>query len=224
MQAADAQIAEEQVELGSLEQEVSGLEERLADARERTRAARSEMEALEAEGIDLTAAEGAAQFATAYQAAAKKYREALSDVAALEFGSYADAQIDESGDHLTGAYVPVGGGQGLTIEHGLRYYVDRHTVLAAKLEGHRVAVATLQEDLKHLERMQEQYAAEQQQAQEAIAEARSLGQEAFDLWKQAESEAKRRRRACSPSSSSPPLPPATRPATPSSASAPPAKP
>lgn len=90
---------------------LTDLQAQLADAQQTADAARAAMESLEDAGVDLTDPHGYETFVTAYRAQAETYRNAIRKTQELQFGTLANARLDESGDFLKGGYRPASGGE-----------------------------------------------------------------------------------------------------------------
>ena len=182
LQAAEAELA-------GLDEQVAGLEKQLQAAQQRADEARDALADLDTKGIDLSGDGSAEAFASEYERWAQQYREALGDVAGLEFGRYVGAEIDASGDYLTGQYQSATGGTTLEREPGLRHYQNERAVAALRVDGARQGLEALQASLDQLTDLKAQYGQAEQNARQQLTAARELGAAAYDQWKTIESEA-----------------------------------
>jgi hypothetical protein len=129
------------------------------------------MERLKAEGFDFSDPNGSETFGRRLMELDEDFRSADREVRALEHGDYPHAEIDRSGDFLTGRYVEDGSTTGLTIARGLKSYRDERELLGLKLEGEEVALSDLRADMARLDGMRSVFAERQRRAGESVTEA-----------------------------------------------------
>ncbi len=158
-----------------LDAAISGLTLQSKDAKNRADAARGEMDRLSEEGVDLLDPDGFETFRDAFEAASVRYRTALAEAHRLEHGHLAGARIDDSGDFVTGEYVPVDDDVEIRRERGIKDYRDERETLAFDLEGLERQASDLEAAVKGFELLAEEYA---RRAGDARSESQSLQSEA----------------------------------------------
>ena len=124
--ASERDVAEAQTLLAEItaladtvQADVDEIKSRMADARATANQTRAEMERMEAHGVDLTAPDGFERFAAEFNQLARTYRQAMSELNALESGTLRNARIDSSGDYINGRYVPADDDKPIHIDRGL---------------------------------------------------------------------------------------------------------
>ncbi|MBN1513659.1 MAG: hypothetical protein JXB13_16710 [Phycisphaerae bacterium] len=157
---------------------LTDLQAQLADAQQTADAARAAMESLEDAGVDLTDPQGYETFVTAYRAQAEAYRNAIRKTQELQFGTLANARLDESGDFLKGGYRPASGGEiqpqpGIAaIQRELEQREAELAVVAAQIQRDKDSIAAFELTKGHL-------AEQENQAQQAIAQIRTTAADVF---------------------------------------------
>ena len=126
IEAAERDVAEAEGVLTGLEAQadaaqadVDAIKSRMTKLRAVADEARAAMDSMRTHGVDLAEAQGSELFAEEFNELARVYRQAVSELHTLEFGTLRNARIDSSGDLLKGQYVPVERDQPIEIDHGL---------------------------------------------------------------------------------------------------------
>lgn len=186
---AEAAVKQEQAKLTELDARIADARRRIQTAETQRNEARARMGRLGEEGIDFSRSDGAKAFEEAYLAADRAYRAADRDVQFLTAGSFPNAEIDASGDFLTGRYLEKGSPFNLTIEPGLlRYQADRE-VLTRVIADRQREVEELRAGTARLETLRSAYAQTEQDAKPRLADVRSRAEKDFAELNRVESEA-----------------------------------
>jgi len=157
---------------------LADLQGQLADAQQTADAARAAMESLEDAGVDLTDPQGYETFVAAYRAQAETYRNAIRKTQELQFGTLANARLDESGDFIKGGYVPASGGEiqpqpGIAaIQRELEQREAELAIVAAQIQRDKDNIAAFESTKTRL-------ADQEGQAQQAIAQIRTAATDVF---------------------------------------------
>lgn len=176
-------------DLAELDQTIAQLKDRIAAAQQRADQARLSLDQLRREGIDFSDPKGNETFAARYGALSEEYRRALREVHALTRGDFPYAQIDQTGDFLIGRYLENGSPDNLTAAPGLAHYVDQRTALALYLEGSQRRLETVRSDIARFEETGARHLQTQNDATEAVDQARAFAREVFDELTRIEDEA-----------------------------------
>jgi len=170
--------ADLQEKVNQLRGTVTALQAQLADAQQAADAARAALESLEDAGVDPADPQGYQTFIAAYRAQAATYRDAIRRTQELQFGTLANARLDDSGDFITGGYVPASGGE-VQPQRGIaaiQWELDRH-------EGElAVVTAQIQRDKDNIaafELTKARLAEQESQAQRAVAQDRAAAADVF---------------------------------------------
>ncbi len=182
-------VAGDRQDLAERETQIEQLEARLAVVRSRRDDARAAISGLQAKGMDFSDARGAESFRIQLEAFDQAFREADRQTHALTYGAYKNAQIDESGDYLTGRYVEIGSSAEPAVESGLVHLQRERAVLAGRIEGQQRAVDNLRSSVTRLEGTRQALATVQEEAGTRIAEAALAGSEMFAELNRIDSEA-----------------------------------
>ncbi len=177
-QRAERQAARDALReaVASLARTIADLEARLARHQSEADEARAALDALAQKGIDFSDPQGFRKFSVMYAGQSKLYREALRQAQILEFGTLANASLDDSGDFLEGAYVPDGGSGDVSPQRGLYHYraelAEREQQAAAAQEALAAVesqVAAMEQDRAMLARSAEDAAAQATGARETAS-------------------------------------------------------
>ena len=163
----------------SLSSKIADLDARLAEQQTVADQARGALDALVDKGPDLNDPQGFDKFAAEYGAQSLLYREALRQAQILEFGTLANAKIDESGDFISGRYAPVAGSEAISPQPGLYHYRAELADLQARAEQAGETLAALRSQVEVLEASKARLA---RQAAEAAARAAELQTRAADAY------------------------------------------
>ena len=186
---AEAKLAEDRKTLQGLEQTISDLEARLSAVRARRDEAAKALERIKREGIDFSNPNAAEGFAAGLLEQDRIYREADREAKSLEYGSYANAEIDGSGDYLSGTYAQIGSTATPTVEYGLVHYRYERDAADAALREDERALTDLRSDIDRLKGIKRTYEDDRAQALSRIAEARGKAGELYSELNRIESEA-----------------------------------
>lgn len=182
-------LDEDRQELAEHDTRIAQLEARLAVVRSRRDDARAAISGLQAKGMDFSDVRGAESFRIRLEAFDQAFREADRQTHALTYGAYKNAQIDQSGDYLTGRYVGIGAAAEPTVEFGLVHLQRARAVLSARIEGQQRAVDNVRSSVAGLEGTKKAFAVVQEQAVRRIAESALTGSEMFTELNRIDSEA-----------------------------------
>jgi chromosome segregation ATPase len=91
-------------------------------------------------------------FSAKFGELAATYSRSLAEAAALEAGTLKNAEIDDSGDYVSGSYVPVGAGQ-IGTERGLAGLQRDRAVAEAELDRLKEALVSAEADIKTSEEL-----------------------------------------------------------------------
>lgn len=160
----EAAINADQEAIAVLDTRLQELQERIDAAESRRSDALRAMDALKAEGIDFADPQGGERFSIRLTSFDKAFREADRTIRALRSGDFPNADIDQSGDFLTGQYVEHGASAKLTVEYGTVHYRSERAVLATALAGKQAEMRVLRSDLARLEGIRAAYTATQARA------------------------------------------------------------
>ncbi len=185
----EAGVEEDRQRLAELDAQIEQLEARLAVARLRRDDARVAISRLQIQGMDFSDTSGAEKFRIQLEAFDQAFREADRQCHALTYGAYQNAQIDQSGDYLTGRYVEIGSTAEPTVVAGLQHLEREHAVLAARIEGRQRAVDNVRSSVARLEGTRKALTATQERAATRIAAAAVTGSESFTELNRMDSEA-----------------------------------
>jgi hypothetical protein len=177
-------LSGQQGQVEAFDQKIAGLESRIAEMQARleeqqsiAEQARQELDALANRGAELDRGDGYERFAVQYGAQSKVYREALKQIQVLEFGTLANAAIDQSGDFVAGKYVPANGSGEIEPKRGLLHLNAELEALKHQREDAAEVVASLQE---HLEAMKNEKTALVQAGADAESRARERAETAAE--------------------------------------------
>jgi flagellar biosynthesis chaperone FliJ len=185
----ESELAEERRALAVLDERLEDLEARWEAARSRRAEALAALDALKAEGVDFSDPEGSERFRVRLEELDAAFRAADREVRSLEHGDYLNAQIDRSGDFLTGRYVEVGSTEDPAFEHGVTHFRGQRAVAAKQVEGKEQVLREVQADTAHLEGMKSDYTKAQAQAVNRINECAVAAAESYEELSRVESEA-----------------------------------
>jgi len=186
---AEAKLADDQKTLQQLNQTISDLETRLSAAQKRRDQARQALQTIQREGIDFSNPNAAEEFGARLLEQDRVYREASREAKSLEYGTYPNAEIESTGDYLSGSYVENGSTTDLTVEHGLVHYRYELAVLAAGLrEGHR-ALDDLRSDVARLEGIKNAHQADRDRVLQLAEEAKTNAPDVYAELNRIDSEA-----------------------------------
>lgn len=185
----ESELAEERQALAALDERLKDLEARWEAARSRRAKALAALDALKAEGVDFSDPEGSERFRIRLEELDTAFRAADREVRSLEHGDYLNAQIDRSGDYLTGRYVEIGSSEDPAFEHGVTHFRRQHAVAAKQVEGKEQVLRGIQADTARLEKMKADYTETQGQAADRINECAVAAAEAYEELSRIESEA-----------------------------------
>ncbi len=185
----DDALRERRRALVALDESIAGLEDRFSAAQSRANQAEAGLNQLKADGVDFSDPHGVDAFARAFAEQDRIYREAQREIQSLQAGSYPHAQIDRSGDFLTGRYVENDSPENLTIEHGLTFYRNERSVLAAQIRVEEEALEDLGSAVGRLEGMKAGFQIEQDRAAQQVPDAIAAAAETYDELNRIESEA-----------------------------------
>jgi len=166
-------------QVASLSSKITDLDARLAEQQTVADEARRALDALVDKGPDLNDPQGFDKFAAEYGAQSLLYREALRQAQILEFGTLANAKIDESGDFISGRYTPVAGSERISPQPGLYHCRAELGDLQARAEQTGQMLAALGSQVEVLEASKARLA---RQAAEAAARAAELQTRAADAY------------------------------------------
>ncbi len=154
--------AELQETVGQIRGVLTELQAQLDEAQQAANTARTAMERLEDAGVDLTDPEGYQAFVSAYRAQALTYRNAIRKTQELQFGTLANARLDESGDFISGDYVPASGGEiqpqpGISaIQFSLEQREEELAIVGAQIQRDKDTIAALEETRTRLTEQENQ--------------------------------------------------------------------
>ncbi|MCP4250162.1 MAG: hypothetical protein GY778_24225 [bacterium] len=143
-----AALAEQQAEIAALAGRIADREARLTEQKSIADRARIQLDALVAEGMDLTDPDGLQKFADAYGAQSLIYRQALREAQILEFGTLDNATIDASGDYVTGQYLPETSGGSVEAQPGVFHLQGELADLQARAAKSEELLASIQNDIE----------------------------------------------------------------------------
>ena len=186
---AEGALRERRQAHAALGETIASLEDRLSVAQSRAAEAAAAVDRLKATGADLSDPDGADAFARAFAEQDRVYRGAVREIQTLQAGTFPLAQIDRSGDFLTGSYVEDGSSKDLTVEHGLAHYRNEQRVLAAQIRVEEEALEDFRSAIGRLKGMRDGFQVEQDRAARQIPEAIAAAAVAFDELSRIESEA-----------------------------------
>lgn len=187
-QAVKSKLHSDQDELARLDRSINDLAHRHQEALDRAESARRALESLQADGLDFSLSNPAAEFEKRLLALDAEYRRAVRDVQALSIGDYDQARLS-GGDYLAGNYVAADTGAEPNITAGLQHYHRERAVLAAVVARTEEALRDADADLARLEGMKSRFHADEQAAAQRIAEIRKAADEAYAELNRLESEA-----------------------------------
>lgn len=197
MRMADLQSARQTVEsnLRSRRDELAQLDRFIEDfarrhqvATDRAESARRALEAMQAEGLDFSLPDPAAEFENRLLALDADYRRAIREVQTLSTGDYDQARLS-GGDYLSDAYMATDTGGAPRITAGLLHYRRERAVLAAVVARTEEALRDADADIARLEGMKNRFRADEQAAAQRIAEIRKAANETYAALNRMDSEA-----------------------------------
>jgi hypothetical protein len=172
-------LEELKTQADSLAEKVAGLEASLAEQRAIAEDARRALDAMVDRGPDQSDPEGFDKFAAQYGARSLIYREALRQAQILEFGTLANATIDQSDDFLTGEYTSAGGSKPIAPQPGLYHYRGESADLQARADNTAELLASLRVEVEAMQAAKAQLA---QRAADATSRSAELQAEAADAY------------------------------------------
>ncbi|MBU0717594.1 MAG: hypothetical protein KJ749_05035, partial [Planctomycetes bacterium] len=173
-------LADRRSSLGQLDQTIAEMEAALASAKQRVEQTRAARDELRAAGQDFADPNGTQAFAERYLALDQAHRTALREVSALQVGSLPFAEIDRTGDFVTGKYTENGSTANFTQRYGVEhYYGERRTVLAEIAVGDD-ALVDLRAAVERLAGLKASFQTDQDRAARQIPAARTSAAQAFD--------------------------------------------
>jgi hypothetical protein len=187
--SAERVLEEDRKALAAIRSDVTSIEKRVNDARSRSAQARSELERLKAQGLDYSNPDASESFAQAFRNRNEVYRQSEREARGLESGDYVSADIDFSGDFVTGEYVDVESGGKPAVRHGLAYYRNQLTVASTRLTLHQDSLDGFRAGIARLEGMSDSTRATQERAINAVTELGSASDDIYAKLNRIESEA-----------------------------------
>lgn len=184
-----ASLTKDRAALAALDGKIEVLDGRLQEAAARRQEARGAMEALQAQGIDLSDPQGGEKFATQLRALSAAFRKANRRAQALEHGSYVSADAETGDDDVSGMEAPPPARGDRSVEYGLNHFRDERKIVAARITGLEHALEGLKSDMARLTEMRSGYLQTQGRAEQQLAQARTKAQELFADLNRSESEA-----------------------------------
>ncbi len=133
-----------------LQQTISQLEKNIAAAEGEAAHARGVLEEMEDRGANLLSADGATNFASQYLATSAEYRDAIARAQRVRFGSLQNAEIDDSGDFLTGSYVPAESSGEIIFQRGLVDFQHDLQIVTLDLESSTEELADVETNVSGL--------------------------------------------------------------------------
>ncbi len=155
-----------------LDRSIADIRQRIASSKEERERAETEMNRLRETGIDFGQPDASSRFGQAYLAADRRLRNADRQVRYLTTGYYPAAEIDRSGDYLTGRYVENGSPFYLLIEPGLNHFQRERSVEAKVLADRARDVEQWQATIERLDDLRGTYEQRESAAGERLSEVR----------------------------------------------------
>lgn len=187
---SEALLEQDGEALANVDDTINDLEARLAAAQAQRNQARDAAESILTRGVDFSDPNGANSFRDELLRYDAVFREADRRVEALRAGTLPNAEIDFTGDLLSGRYLENGSPDNLTVEYGLTHYQNERGILAARIDKRQQAIDALQSNaIMRLERMKQTYQEEQDRAAQRMTEAVSAAQDKYAELNRLESEA-----------------------------------
>jgi hypothetical protein len=186
---AEQAVADLRRQLTSWDHSIADIEQRIVAASALREQASGELRRLREQGIDFSIHDAAKQYAQAYMAADRAFREADRQVQYLTTGYFPRAEIDASGDFYTGRYLENGSPFGLTVEPGLTHFQNERAAVAAALAQREAEVADLSKTVERLNLLRERFAREESDARDALRGIHQRAAEVYADWNRIDSEA-----------------------------------
>ncbi|HEY3243855.1 MAG TPA: hypothetical protein VGM03_10940 [Phycisphaerae bacterium] len=143
---------ERAAKIATLDTQIAQLKSQIDERRARALEVRQQMEQMEEAGVDLARPGSFPGFASKFSELASTYAKNESEAAALESGTLTNADIDDSGDYVSGRYVPAGGE--IHTERGLAGLRRDRTLAEAEWNGLKDALASAEAEVKAAEDLQ----------------------------------------------------------------------
>lgn len=187
--AAKRAVAEHQQVLAGLDRSLADIRQRIASLDAKRAQAKANLERLEIQGLDFSLENAADAYASEYLNAARAYREAHRQIHNLTTGYFPRARIDASGDFLTGRYLEDGSPFNLTIERGLNHLEHERSVASKVLGEREHALREWRTASDRLDSLRANFATEESNARNRLAEIRTEADNLLDALDSAESTA-----------------------------------
>lgn len=164
-----------EAQLAALDAKIAAVKADMEQQSAAARLARESMDALEDRGADLLDPNGFGKFARSYLESSAHHRGAVNSLQTLEFGTLQGVRLDDSGDYLAGALIPVDDSTIPETRRGLMGYLQDREAAALDLQGTRNTLSALEAAIVELEAVASQYHAE---VERAASQLQTLGSEA----------------------------------------------
>ncbi len=185
----DRAVQDGRAKIRRLDEIISDMEARIEASQDRAEAARREMERLEKEGADLLDPQGSKLFGERYQRLSEEYGRHIAEAHRLQFGTLGSARIDDSGDYLSGAYVPAAADGQIVEQRGLVGHRHVRETAANEVEALSSSLAETRERIGELSGLMEEYAVAASGAAEALADRRARAAEVYATFEKQVNEA-----------------------------------
>lgn len=159
---------------------VDDLAARLDESRTAAGKAREDMGHLENIGADFSESGSFDQFAAEYAEKAQAFRRHSLTAHALEFGTLDNARMDESGDLLKGAYVPMDAAAPIEHVRGLEGHVAHLQFMQLRMEGLQTLANAVEQDIQRIKGAKGDLYESSSEAADAVGDVREDGQDAYE--------------------------------------------
>ena len=166
--AAREAIEDQQAVVDDLASQVEALQDELDDRKSIADSARAETEGMESDGLDLNDPAGLMEFQKNYREQSQRYRLAMLEAQAIEFGTLENATIDASGDYIDGKYEPILPDEGIGFTRGLIHLQQDLDDAESTLANLETAAELAEQSIADLEAIKAQLSDRATRAEEAV--------------------------------------------------------